>query len=253
MPEAAPARLTLAALTHNGCVRARNEDCIAAAGWLQSEPMQGPRSWEQALDDPVVCLILDGMGGHADGDVAARLAAQYLARELPACATEAAVSQCIEAASRHLFERMQQNPAHSGMGAVLAGMRIARDGILVFNVGDSRVYRVQDGYLYQLSIDDVRRPFAAHASAAPRSSVVTQCLGGSTEFSALAPHISAQSLAAQRTYLLCSDGLYDALDIEAMESALDEDLAASAARLLERALQAGARDNVSLILLRAVP
>jgi len=253
MPEAAPRRLTLAALTHNGRVRARNEDCIAAAGWIESEPMQSPRFWEQQLDEPVVCLVLDGMGGHADGHVAARSAAQYLARELPACATEAAVDACIHAASRQLFDCMQKNPAQRGMGAVLAGMRIAPEGILVFNVGDSRVYRVQDGYLYQLSIDDVRRPATPRAAAAARSSVVTQCLGGSNDYIALATHVSAQSMAAQRTYLLCSDGLYDALDIDALESALDHDLAASAARLFERALQAGARDNVSFILLRVDP
>ena len=253
MADAAPVRLAVAALTHNGRVRPRNEDCIAAAGWLWCEPMEAPRAWEQPLDEPVVCMVLDGMGGHADGEVAARLAAEYLARELPPCSTDAAVVACIEASNRHLYDRMQENPAHLGMGAVLAGMRIAPEGIVVFNVGDSRVYRAQDGFLSQLSIDDVPKPRAPHTGAAPRSGMITQALGGSMRHVAIAPHVSGQSIAGQRTYLLCSDGLYDALEMDEMESALDDDLAASAARLLDRALEAGAKDNVSLILVRVDP
>ena len=136
------------------------------------------------------------------------------------------------------------------MGATLAGIRFAADGILVFNVGDSRVYRLQDGFLSQLSIDDVRR--TAHLGAGQRSGAITQSLGGAPQPIEIAPHVSPQAIAASRTYLLCSDGLYDALDIDAMESALDEDLAASVSRLLQRALAVGARDNLSIILIRLI-
>lgn len=249
MPDALP-RLTVAAVTHNGRVRPDNEDCIAVGGWLQAEPMDAPRIWEQHLESPLVCMVLDGMGGQAGGEVASGLAAQYLARELPACASEAAAGACIAAANRHLYQRMQEDAAHRGMGATLAGMRFAADGMLVFNVGDSRVYRVQDGFLSQLSIDDVRR--TPRAGAGQRSGAITQSLGGAQQLIEIAPHVSRQAIAASRTYLLCSDGLYDALDIDAMESALDEDLAASASRLLERALTAGARDNLSIILIRLI-
>ncbi len=247
MSDALP-HLTLAALTHNGRVRPNNEDCIAVGGWLQVDPMDAPRIWEQRLESPLVCMVLDGMGGQASGEVASKLAAQYLVRELPDCATEAAVGACIAAANRYLYQRMQEDVAHRGMGATLAGMRIAADGMLVFNVGDSRVYRVQDGFLSQLSVDDVRR--MPRAGAGQRSGAITQSLGGAPQLIEIAPHVSRQALAASRTYLLCSDGLYDALDIDAMESALDEDLAASASRLLQRALAAGASDNVSIILVR---
>lgn len=248
MSDAASFRLALAAVTHNGRVRPNNEDCIAVGDWLQTEPMDAPRFWEQPLVDPLACMVLDGMGGHASGEVASRLAAQYLAREIPACATEAAIGVCIAAANRHLFRRMQEDEAHRGMGATLAGIRFAADGILVFNVGDSRVYRLQDGFLSQLSIDDVRT--TPRAGAAHRSGVITQSLGGATHFVEIAPHVSRQATIAPRTYLLCSDGLYDSLDIDAMESALVDDLAASASRLLKRSLAAGARDNVSIILIR---
>ncbi len=249
MPDALP-RLTVAALTHNGRLRPNNEDCIAVGTWLQAEPMDAPRIWEQRIESPLVCMVLDGMGGQASGEVASSLAAQYLMRELPACATEDAAGACIAAANRHLYLRMQEDAAQRGMGATLAGIRIAGDGILVFNVGDSRVYRVQDGFLSQLSVDDVRR--MPRAGAGQRSGAITQSLGGTQQLIEIAPHVSRQAIAASRTYLLCSDGLYDALDIDAMESALDDDLAASASRLLERALAAGARDNLSIILIRLI-
>ncbi|MFH1604418.1 MAG: serine/threonine-protein phosphatase, partial [Pseudomonadota bacterium] len=98
----------------------------------------------------------------------------------------------------------------------------------------------------QLSVDDV--PASAHA-AAGRSGVVTQSLGGLTRFREIAPHLCRQSL-APRSYLLCSDGLYDGLDLETMESAIDDDMGASVSRLFDRAMAAGARDNISIILLR---
>jgi multidrug efflux pump subunit AcrA (membrane-fusion protein) len=140
-------------------------------------------------------------------------------------------------------DRMDQDAAHAGMGTTVAGLRIAADGILVFNVGDSRVYRVQDGFLSQLSIDDVP------AQRMKRSGLVTQSVGGGKRFTEIRPHVLRQSFGPW-TYLLCSDGLYDAVKIEDMEASLDADLGNAARRLLERALANGARDNVSALLVR---
>jgi serine/threonine protein phosphatase PrpC len=236
-------RIDLAAVTHAGRVRPHNEDCIVAGGWLQNEPMGAPRVMQGAMDGPFVCMVLDGMGGQAAGEIASQEAGRHLARTLPACGDEEAVTEALRGANAHLYERMHNDRHNAAMGATVAGVRIAKEGVLVFNVGDSRVYRVQDGFLAQLSVDDIP------ARQSHRSGLVTQSLGGTLQFSDIVPHVTAQS-PAPKTFLLCSDGLYDAVDLDQMEEAIDEDLGASAGRLLEVALLAGARDNVSLILVR---
>jgi len=238
--------VSVAALSHRGKVRPHNEDRIAVGNWLSARPMQTPLLLGQVLDRPLVCMVVDGMGGAAAGEVAAQLSAEYLSAHLPACASEQALGACVRAANALLFESMSAQAGTLGMGATFAGLRIAADGVIAGNVGDCRVYRLRDGGLSQLSVDDVPAP--AHA-AAGRSGVVTQSLGGLFRFRDITPHVCQQSLAAG-TYLLCSDGLYDGLDLDAMESAIDDDLGPSVSRLFERAMAAGARDNISIILLR---
>jgi PPM family protein phosphatase len=236
----------VAALTHIGKVRRRNEDCIAVADWITSLPMGTPRLAQLSLDAPLACLVLDGMGGHAGGDVASRLAAAYLAGEVPACDSEAALACCIRAANGLLYTEMQKQPRLLGMGATLAGVRVAREGVMIFNVGDSRVYRSQDGALYQLSTDDV--PSSGFGGG--RSGMVTQSLGGGPVQTEIEPHIVPQPSAAGQSFLLCSDGLYDKVPLDAMAAAIEVDLGASVSRLFELAMSAGAADNVSIVLLR---
>ncbi|OFZ71569.1 MAG: hypothetical protein A2W04_04960 [Betaproteobacteria bacterium RBG_16_64_9] len=243
--------IEVAAYTHKGKVRRRNEDCIAVGSWLSSEIMDAPRLSRVGLDTPLVCLVLDGMGGHANGQLAARLAAENLSQHMPGCVDEAAVRGCIHAANALIYDRMQKEPDSFGMGTTLAGVRIAREGVVAFNVGDSRVYRVQDGFLSQLSVDDVPPPYPRPGRIAMRSGVITQSLGGAPHYTEIEPHIATQSMAGPRSYLLCSDGLYDRLPIDAMEAALGDDLGESVARLFELAMSAGAPDNVSIILVRA--
>lgn len=244
------ARVEVAALTHQGRVRPNNEDCIVAGDWLQNEPMSAPRLVEDKLDAPLVCMVLDGMGGQAGGEVAAYEAGRFLARALPACDSEAAITQGIREANALIYRQMQHDPRYRAMGATLAGVRLAPESILAFNVGDSRIYRVQDGSLSQLSVDDIPPPRPGRPDS--RSGVITQSIGGASRFTEIQPHVSRHAGGAPWTYLLCSDGLYDALGLHAMEAAIDEDLGASASRLIERALDAGARDNVSIVLVRLV-
>lgn len=241
-----PSRIEVAALTHIGKVRRRNEDCVAVADWVNNVPMEAPRLVQLPLDAPQACVVLDGMGGHAGGDVASQLAAAYLAREVPACDSEAALISCIRGANELLYEEMQKQPRLLGMGATLAGVRIARGDLTVFNIGDSRVYRVQDGFLFQLSTDDV--PFFTRGGA--RTGMVTQSLGGGPYQTEVEPHLVSEPSTAGRVLLLCSDGLYDKVPLDAMEAAIETDLGASVSRLFELAMTAGAADNISIVLVR---
>ena len=257
----APGHLRATAFTHHGAQRARNEDTIAVADWIAGGSMAGPAVREHPLARPVVCLVADGMGGHAAGDVASRSVAEHLARRAAQATDEAAIAQLLQEANAELFALMNEHPTWYGMGTTVAGVAVAPSGMVVFNVGDSRVYRIEAGALVQLSTDDTPGPKLPDGrTAVYTSSIISQVLGGygpETIQERIVPHLLSEPLADRARYLICSDGLTDLLDRAAIETLLDDDDQgmgdddqASAQALFEAAMAKGGDDNVSLILLR---
>ncbi|HXF68064.1 MAG TPA: PP2C family serine/threonine-protein phosphatase [Burkholderiales bacterium] len=248
-PASGALHIEAAALTHRGPVRARNEDCLAVNGWIAQENMSAARVFAQALGAPFVCVVADGMGGHPAGDVASRLAAECLAKML-AEVPEERVGATLRQVNTQFYAVMQRFPQCAGMGTVVAGLVARPRGVTVFNIGDSRAYRFAEGRLEQLSVDDSAEPEWEAGAFVPRSGMVTQSIGGAWEFMDIEPHLRAEPCRPGSIYLLCSDGLYDALAPEEIVALIGPDLAASANALFEAAMAAPARDNVSLALVR---
>jgi serine/threonine protein phosphatase PrpC len=122
---------------------------------------------------------------------------------------------------------------------------------MAFNVGDSRVYRIEGGALVQLSTDDTPGPKLADGrTAALTSNLITQTLGGAHHLAGIEPHVVSESLVDGARYLICSDGLTDLLDRPTLEALLARNDEASAKALFEAAMARGGTDNISLILLR---
>jgi serine/threonine protein phosphatase PrpC len=250
----APVRLRVTAFTHRGAVRADNEDSIAVGDWITSESMAAPVLLERAPDAPLICLVADGMGGHAAGEVASRAVAEHLAARAARATDAAAIAALLREANGALFELMSEHPAWYGMGTTVAGVAVAPSGMLVFNVGDSRVYRIEAGALVQLSTDDTPGPKRPDGrTAVYTSSIISQVLGGygpDEPGEQLDPHVLSEPLADGARYLICSDGLTDLVDRAEIEGLLDRADDASVRVLFEAAMAAGGDDNVSLILLR---
>jgi serine/threonine protein phosphatase PrpC len=248
----APVRLRVTAFTHQGAVRVNNEDTIAVGEWVTSEAMVAPVVIECQVTGPTICLVADGMGGHAAGEVASRTVAEHLAARAAQATDAAAIATLLHGTNRALFELMDEHPAWHGMGTTVAGVAVAPSGLLVFNVGDSRVYRIEKGALVQLSTDDTPGPKLRDGrTAAYTSSIITQVLGGyGSDGERLAPHVVGEPLRDGARCLICSDGLTDLVDRATMEAMLDRDDVASVRALFEAAMAAGGDDNISLILLR---
>jgi PPM family protein phosphatase len=140
------------------------------------------------------------------------------------------------------------------MGTTVAGVAVAPSGTVVFNVGDSRVYRIETGALVQLSTDDTPGPKLPDGrTAVYTSSIISQVLGGygpDRPGERLDPHVLGEPLAERARYLICSDGLTYLLEPGAIEELLEDDDGASAEALFEAAMARGGDDNISLILLR---
>jgi serine/threonine protein phosphatase PrpC len=248
----APVRLRAAAFTHQGAVRANNEDTIAVGDWIISESMRAPLVLEYEVAAPLICLVADGMGGHAAGEIASRAVAEHLSRRAAEATDAAALAALLQGADAELFALMREQPTWRGMGTTVAGISVAPERVLAFNVGDSRVYRIDQSGLVQLSTDDTPGPKLADGrTAALTSNLVTQSLGGAYQPGGIDPHVLSEPLEDDARYLICSDGLSDLLDRTTMEQLLEsDDDVASTEALFEAAMARGGNDNVSLILVR---
>jgi protein phosphatase len=205
-----------------------------------------------APDDGCVLMIADGMGGHAHGAMASRAVLDYLVAAVDRLSDPASCAGVIEEANQHLFELMHEHQEALGMGSTIVGVVLRADRLITFNVGDSRCYLLSAGQLVQLSHDDVPEGENNQFSSR-RSHALTQALGGTSLPVAIEPHITIDApLASGEALLLCSDGLTDMIDNQTISKVLRSagTPLQSVRKLAAGAFDAGARDNISLIVAR---
>ncbi len=132
------------------------------------------------------------------------------------------------------------------MGTTVAGVVVQEKSLLVFNVGDSRVFDAAADGLRQVSVDD-----SPPLSPGRRTtSLVTQALGGAVTFSAVTPHLTTVPLAVGDRYLVCTDGLTDPVPQDVLDELLRLHTGGRAAfELWKSAIEAGGPDNITLALL----
>jgi len=231
-----PAWVTVTVTTCRGAVRPGNEDSVTALGWIAPAEQRFPVMLSSRAAGPLVTAVADGLGGHAAGEVASRIAVDMLAAAAPGLGTEDAVRAVIGRIHAELLDQAAARPRQAGMATTLAAVIVTADAVLVAHVGDSRVYYAEEGLLDQLTVDDAVR------------GTLAQCLGGLPSVP-MFPHVQALPRDVTARYLICSDGLhgYVARDtIRDLAAAADPHAAAVA--LTDAAFAAGAPDNVSLCL-----
>ena len=238
--EGARVTMTSSALTHPGLVRDHNEDSMLVTERLSA--------------------VADGLGGHAAGEVASRIAVERM-RELganPALHPDDIIDAVADT-NRLILQQVARDPEQAGMGTTLCGVAlVVLDGIeqcAVFNVGDSRVYRLVQGVFDQVSVDhsevqelqDAGQITREAAAVYPRRNIITRCLG--TE-PAPTPDLWTFVPSTHERFLICSDGLSGEVDDDALARALVDhaDAAAAADTLLAQALENGGRDNVTIVI-----
>jgi serine/threonine protein phosphatase PrpC len=242
--------LKVTAFTHRGAVRPANEDSVAVGHLVSAGSMNTPVELALNLDHPIVCLVADGLGGHTAGIEASQYVAKRLSESSDALKDEDSLTTELRAIHDGLRQRMDIDATTEGMATTVAGLLMSGTKAVVFNVGDSRAYRQQDGFLRQLTVDD-RPEVKLHRPAlgTRETGLVTQALGAASSASDVRPHVSLEELAAGRSYLVCSDGLTDAVGLDEMEAALSEEDGA-VQHLFELAMRAGGDDNISILLVR---
>jgi serine/threonine protein phosphatase PrpC len=229
------------AFTHRGRVRAQNEDTIVVGSWVSPPEMDAPREVHHPLSVPLLCAVADGMGGHRAGEVASRHVAGRLAEAGEHLVTAPRLRETLSRINAELYEATTKDHNLTGMGTTVAGLVLARP-LLRFNVGDSRIYRLGEDGLSQLSIDDV--------PPGPRSGLITQSLGGGDPGWPLRPHLFEEALSVPSRFLLCSDGLTDMIEDEDIADGLALPGSEAVLQLFDRAMNAGGTDNVSIVVVR---
>ena len=243
--------LTAAGMTHLGRVRANNEDCIGIGGWMRGRSMTMPVTLSMFIDEPTLCVVADGMGGHACGEVASALAVRELMRSVQLMASFQEVGDIVNDANARIFEAAALSPQLSGMGATVVGAVFDGSIACIFNVGDCRAYIQKGPYLQLVSEDDTLAFQAGNPSSrtGTQGHGVIQCLGGSPALTAISPHVVVREFVGPTRIILCSDGLTDMLDQDGIEACLDNNAAITVTRLLEAALAEGGSDNISVLCL----
>jgi serine/threonine protein phosphatase PrpC len=239
--------LTGAMLSHPGVERLLNEDVVVYVLPRHDEPLARRSAF---------ALVADGMGGHAAGEVASRLAAETVRRryyELPGPVPEV-LAASLAAANEAVYRRGLMDADCAGMGTTCTVLVVEDNLAYLGHVGDSRAYILRDGQLRQISQDHsvvaelVRNGTitASEASRSPYRHLVLQALGTKP---VIDPLIWDQGLPVRAgdVFVLCSDGLTDLLEDQVIaEMAGSLPPLAACQRLIEAALAAGGDDNISL-------
>jgi protein phosphatase len=228
-------------------------------------------------EDLGLYLVADGMGGHAAGEVASRLATDEIIRtfsdhaavdsetwpehwNMARSAAANLLVDAILAGHERVTRAVRRDSNLKGMGTtVVAAVHPSGSKTLIIcHVGDSRAYRLRSDDFSLLTDDhswvheQVAAGFLSEEAARshPLKNVVTQALGGSTE-----PRVDIleTELADEDLYLLCSDGLNSMLTDDEIAQSLREggSLEDTAQRLIAAANERGGNDNISVVLLRS--
>jgi protein phosphatase len=222
-----------AAATDVGLVRSNNEDAYLTA--------------------PPLFAVADGMGGHRAGEVASAGAIRTLQKEA-GHDTDSLVA-AVQSANRAVHAEAAANPDLAGMGTTITAMMTTNDAAQIVHVGDSRAYLLRDGRLRRLTqdhtvVDRLAREGkipAEEADRHPQRSVLERALGVGPEVDV---DVQLLDVRPGDRLLLCTDGLTSMLNDEEIREILltEKDPEAAARALIDAALAAGGKDNVTAVI-----
>jgi serine/threonine protein phosphatase PrpC len=248
--------LEVATATDPGMVRSHNEDSIAA------DPDIG------------LAVLADGMGGYNAGEVASGIAVALITSEMRQAIAKTGLHSLDQAdgdlqairllkgivakANMSIYQSASSQPQYAGMGTTLVVALYRDNRLSVAHIGDSRLYRMREDKLEQITRDhsllqeqiDSGMITREAARRSQNKNLVTRALGIEPEVEA---EIHTYDVRPGDLYLLCSDGLNDMVedeDIELTLNAMGSNLPLAANQLVQMANDNGGRDNVSVVLVR---
>jgi serine/threonine protein phosphatase PrpC len=249
-------RIEVAGETNVGMKRTHNEDNFSI------------------IEENGLYIVADGMGGHASGEIASKMAVDAMREFFALTANdpertwpykmdrskgyeENRLITGIKLANLRIFESSQRDPRQRGMGTTIVALFAVENGVYLAHVGDSRVYRMREGKFEQLTEDHsllndyikMKRLTAEEIANFPHKNVIVRALGMKDTVKV---DTRLEQPRAGDVYLLCSDGLSGPVAETEMLDALSatDDLKTAASRLIARANENGGPDNITVVLAR---
>lgn len=227
-------------ITHQGLIRANNEDSFYID------------------EDNGLLIVADGMGGHAGGEEASRLAVETVVQTLPAGFArqpEQAINEAILSANRVVFSKADTDPALAGMGTTLTLLAVGQSFIYTGHIGDSRAFLIGSSGIQCLTGDHsvsgqllaTGKITDAEAVHHPQRHILTRALGTGLEIDV---EILSFPWSTGQQVLLCSDGLTEVVTSQEIFAQVSGSgpLEKKVDALLKLVLERGAPDNVTIIL-----
>ncbi len=240
--------------TDVGCVREINED---------SGRLVRPSDPALLSTKGTLVVVADGMGGHSAGEVASQMAADVVTRLYYESPREpgTALKSAVEEANRRIHSAAAADESKHGMGTTCTALALCDGLAYAAHVGDSRLYMLRAGQLYQLSEDHsavnemVKLGIITKEQARTHEdkNVILRALGTSPEVEVSTVEPFGVRVGDQ--YLLCSDGLYDLVVDDEVAAVLTEaeDVHAAGERLIALAKERGGHDNITVGIIAIMP
>ena len=245
-------KLNIIAVSDKGCVRAHNEDMILIGNDILRDGRKEILIDLNNENKKFFVAVADGMGGHNAGEIASEMVLRKINEKISSLEmnlTEkdlsSKISEWVKEIHSDILKEGNKDINKKGMGSTLIGALFYNNKIYYLNVGDSRIYRLRNGYLMQISKDHSLREITGNKDIA--SNIITNSFGGGEKiFIDFAP--VGSKIFNDDVLLLCSDGLSNELSDDEIEEILGNK-ENTVDVLLNKAKSKGGNDNISIILL----
>lgn len=240
-------------LCHKGKIRENNEDAVLI---MDSFIRDNQGEISLMYDNKGFFLaVADGMGGANSGEIASEITLKTIKNSSPDNTDE--LIKSLRKSKENIKEFVKNHHENTGTGTAVAGIYIKENNGIVFNVGDCRVYKKRGGFLMRISRDhSVVENLLEQGLIAPeemrkhpKRNVITSAIssdGDIDDFEIYTRNIKIQD---GDVFLICSDGLWDMLEDEEMESCMQ--VSGVVRCLFDKAMENGGKDNISIILVEA--
>lgn len=240
-------RIVITAASRVGCVRNNNEDMVFAYDkFVRSEAYQTEFMTENV--DRFVIALADGMGGHLAGEVASadtlenlRFFVSDMPKGLSVSEVNKAMEVWLDSIHKIITSKGHADPSMEGMGTTLVAVIYYEGKYFWINCGDSRLYRLRDGKLAQLTTDHSLNTLRGEKR---HSNIITNCIGAGCKHTYMDMVEFTDDFRHGDVYMVCSDGLSDMVTDEVIEQMMINGVSAN--RLCEAAIERGGFDNVSV-------
>lgn len=241
--------MKISALTDIGLYRESNQDACDFGAFETGD------SWA------VVC---DGMGGVSGGQVASQLCVEHVAsaikrnyrKSLTVKAAKNLLQSAITAANSIVFDKSQEDMSLKGMGTTIVAVIVIKNVAVVAHVGDSRAYFMDSSIIKQITKDhslvqvmvDNGKITEEEALSHPDKNIITRAVG---VINFVDVDFDIVDVKQGEALLLCTDGLSGSLTEKEMLNIVKEHTDSSAEKLVEKAIENGSKDNITVVLMNA--